>query len=240
MPVDERRRRTTMHRRRVRSLLDPIAAFLHAGGLTKKECLAAFSAALDAFQTSTENRRMDHIGHPTPYADIIAAWTRDERFVDASGSPRVLSVSGRNGFTSLVKKISPRVNAKAALSVLTRYRTVRRLQDGRYRLTNPFFYTNSDKATAFEPIAFFLSDACSTLARILKRRERTLQPERFWRKVDATVKHRRRAELLTADRQRRRALFAEKRSAMMARRQAKAEKKRADFSGRTADLPPST
>jgi CDP-diacylglycerol---glycerol-3-phosphate 3-phosphatidyltransferase len=62
---------------------------------------------------------------------------------------------------------------------------------------------------------------------------------RFWRKVDATVKHRRRAELLTADRQRRRALFAEKRSAMIARRQAKAEKKRADFSGRTADLPPS-
>jgi CDP-diacylglycerol--glycerol-3-phosphate 3-phosphatidyltransferase len=63
---------------------------------------------------------------------------------------------------------------------------------------------------------------------------------RFWRKVDATVKHRRRAELLTADRQRRRALFAEKRSAMLARRQAKAEKKRADFSARTADLPPST
>ena len=63
---------------------------------------------------------------------------------------------------------------------------------------------------------------------------------RFWRKVDATVKHRRRAELLTADRQRRRALFAQKRSAMMTRRQAKAEKKRADFSARTADRPPST
>jgi len=63
---------------------------------------------------------------------------------------------------------------------------------------------------------------------------------RFWRMVDTTVKHRRRLELLTADRQRRRALFAEKRSAMLARRQAKAEKKRADFSARTADLPPST
>jgi CDP-diacylglycerol--glycerol-3-phosphate 3-phosphatidyltransferase len=63
---------------------------------------------------------------------------------------------------------------------------------------------------------------------------------RFWRKVDTTVKDRRRVELLAADRQRRRALFAEKRSAMLARRQAKAEKKRADFSARTADLPPST
>lgn len=63
---------------------------------------------------------------------------------------------------------------------------------------------------------------------------------RFWRMVDTTVKHRRRLELLNADRRRRRALFAEKRSAMLARRKAKAEKKLADFSGRTADLPPST
>lgn len=63
---------------------------------------------------------------------------------------------------------------------------------------------------------------------------------RFWRMVDTNIKHRRRAELLTADRQRRRALFAEKRSAMLARRLAKAEKKRADFAAQTADLPPST
>ena len=63
---------------------------------------------------------------------------------------------------------------------------------------------------------------------------------RFWRLVDNNIKHRRRRELLIADRLRRRALFAEKRSAMMSRRQAKAEKKRAEFAARTADLPPST
>ena len=63
---------------------------------------------------------------------------------------------------------------------------------------------------------------------------------KFWRMLDTNIKHRRRAELLTADRQRRRALFAEKRDAMLARRQAKAEKKRSDFAARTADLPPST
>jgi len=63
---------------------------------------------------------------------------------------------------------------------------------------------------------------------------------RFWRMVDTNVKHRRRLELLTADRQRRRALFAEKRSAMLERRRAKAEKKRADFVAHTVDLPPST
>jgi hypothetical protein len=62
---------------------------------------------------------------------------------------------------------------------------------------------------------------------------------RFWRMLDGTIKQRRRKELLTADRQRRRALFAEKRSAMLARRQAKAETKRAEFGAQTADLPPS-
>lgn len=63
---------------------------------------------------------------------------------------------------------------------------------------------------------------------------------KFWKMLDTNIKQRRRAELLAADRQRRRALFAEKRAAMMARRAARAEKKRADFAPRTADLPPST
>jgi CDP-diacylglycerol--glycerol-3-phosphate 3-phosphatidyltransferase len=63
---------------------------------------------------------------------------------------------------------------------------------------------------------------------------------RFWRMLDMSIKQRRRAELLTADRQRRRALFAEKRAAMMARRAARAEKKLSDFAARAADLPQST
>lgn len=63
---------------------------------------------------------------------------------------------------------------------------------------------------------------------------------KFWRMLDTSIKQRRRAELLAADRQRRRALFAEKRAAMMARRAARAEKKLADFAARAADLPPST
>ncbi len=63
---------------------------------------------------------------------------------------------------------------------------------------------------------------------------------KFWRMLDTSIKQRRRAELLTADRQRRRALFAEKRAAMMARRAARAEKKLSDFAARAADRPPST
>jgi hypothetical protein len=179
------RRRTAIDRRRAKSLLNPIAAFLHAGGFTKREALAVFSSVLDSLQKDRTNRRMEHIGHPTSYADVIAAWSRDRRYVDASGRPRALSLAGRNGFTTLVRSVSPQTTAKTALSVLVRYRNVRRLKDGRYSLVNPFFYTNSDRATAFEPIAFFLSDASATLSKILKRREQTIQPERFWRKVES-------------------------------------------------------
>ena len=64
---------------------------------------------------------------------------------------------------------------------------------------------------------------------------------KFWRKVDVSVKHRRRMELLQVDRQRRKILFAEKRVALLARRQAKADRaKAAEFARRAADPPRST
>lgn len=65
---------------------------------------------------------------------------------------------------------------------------------------------------------------------------------KFWRKVDVQVKHRRRAELIMGERLRRRAVFAQKREVTLARRRARAERAAAaggDFSGSTADLPPS-
>jgi CDP-diacylglycerol--glycerol-3-phosphate 3-phosphatidyltransferase len=63
---------------------------------------------------------------------------------------------------------------------------------------------------------------------------------KFWRRVDVGIKQRRRAELLTAERQRRRALIAAKREALLARRRLRADRAQAgEFSQRTAGLPPS-
>jgi Family of unknown function (DUF6502) len=179
------RRRTTIDRRRAKSLLGPIAAFLREGGFTKRESLAILSSAFDGLQKRDKNRRMQHIGHPTAYADIIAAWTRNKEYIDSHGRPRALPLSGPKGFATLVRNVSPHTSARTVLSVLVRYRNVRRLKDGKYSLVKPFFYTNSDKTTAFEPIAYFLSDASATLSQILKRQRRSLHPERFWRKVES-------------------------------------------------------
>ncbi len=65
----------------------------------------------------------------------------------------------------------------------------------------------------------------------------------FWRKIDVSVKHRRRRELLIAERQRRRALLAERREAILARRRPKATAdsgQPAEDGIEPADLPPST
>jgi len=166
-------------------LLYPIAAFLQEGGFSKIDAVNALSAAFERLQKRNSNRRMQHIGHTTPYADIIAAWTRNREYVDPSGRPRALHLSGPNSFASLVERTSPDTSVQMALTVLLRYRNIRRSKNGKYHLVKPFFYTNSNDATAFEPIAFFLSDASTTLADILKRQDGARRPEPFWRKVES-------------------------------------------------------
>jgi len=178
-------RRLNIDRRRAVSLLYPIAAFLRAGGLTKAESLAMFSSALEEELKRNKGRQMERIGNPKLYADIVAAWTRGKRFVDTTGRPRVLRFSGETSFSALVRSANPATKPRTVLSVLKRYGNVRELKDGRLELVSPFFFTSSDKSMAFEPMAYFLSDASATLSRILKRQKHSRSPELFWRKVDS-------------------------------------------------------
>lgn len=63
---------------------------------------------------------------------------------------------------------------------------------------------------------------------------------KFWRVIDDSTKHRRRAELLDAERQRQRERIAVNRTAAAARRRAKADRLRArEFSAQATDPPPS-
>jgi CDP-diacylglycerol--glycerol-3-phosphate 3-phosphatidyltransferase len=63
---------------------------------------------------------------------------------------------------------------------------------------------------------------------------------KFWKKIDVSVKERRRMELLEADRDHRQALLAERRALRLARRKLKTgPEKAAGFAERAADPPPS-
>ena len=183
---DRTPKRTTIDSSQVESLLYPMVAFLSAGGWDKKDAARSLSRAFDHFRDSPGQRQFKHIGNPTPYADIIALWSHDRRFIDRGGRPRSLPLQGRVSFATLVREASPKTDVQTALSVLTHFRNIRKNGTGQYKLLSPLFLTSSAKSLAFEPMAYFLSDASHTLGRILKRKERSKSPELFWRKAENT------------------------------------------------------
>jgi hypothetical protein len=179
-----RQERTTIDARRASSILFPIAAFLHAGGMTHEAALAAFAAVLKRVSKSSVGRKLEHIGHPTRYTDIVGMWMRSKRFIDKNGRPRLLQIEGRDGFESLVRSVAWQADPVGVLSVLTRYGNVRRTRQGTYELVRPFFYSSNAESIAYEPVVNFLSDVTSNLSKILKRSERWRGPDLFWTKTE--------------------------------------------------------
>ncbi len=169
---------------RARSLLLPIAAFLHASGITRESALEIFAGALTRASKASVGRRMVRIGNPTRYAEVVSAWLRDKRYLDERGWPRPLPFKGRAGFASLAKGVTPKTDPLNVLSVLMRYGNVKRTKEGSYELVRPFFYSSGPKTMAYEPLAHFLSDASSTLSKILKRSKSWRGPDLFWQKAE--------------------------------------------------------
>jgi hypothetical protein len=184
--VKQRNRRgvSKIDKKRASSLLYPIVAFLHAGGMTNDDALQTFEAALKEVSKPASGRKMERIGHPTRYADVVAMWVRNKRFLDQSGWPRRLQYDGRSGFSALVRAASDETDPRTALSVLMRYGNVRRTRRGEYELLRPFFYTSGPSSMAYEPVAYFLSDASATLSKILRRSARWRGPDLFWQKTE--------------------------------------------------------
>jgi hypothetical protein len=178
-------KKTIIDAERAAALLFPLAAFLRAGGLTQSVAQSSFATAFARALKESSARRFDHIGHPTRYADIVGLWTRDQRFLDRDGRPRLLPMRGKHGFKTLVRESSPDSDPGAVLSVFLRYGNVKKLRNGSYELVRPFFFSTREKSMAFEPMAYFLSDASMTLGRILRRTRHSRGPEVFWRKVES-------------------------------------------------------
>lgn len=180
------KRKTFIRENQAVSLLYPIAAFLHSGGMSKAQSLAALTAAIDKVNKPRGKRDLEHIGTPTRYADMIATWISEPKFLDSRGRPRSLPLTGANGFAALARCAGAGRDPKGALSVLMRYRNVRRLSNGKFQLVSPFFRASAGSKMAFEPIVYFLNDATSTLTQTLKTTGAQTGPDSFWRKVDST------------------------------------------------------
>ncbi len=179
-----KRRKTAIGRKQATSLLYPIAAFLSSGGMNNAESLATFAAVSEYVGRSEGKPALEHIGASMCYLDLIATWSRERKFLDSHGRPRPLPLSGTNGFAALVRSTGARQDPKKLLEVLMRYKNVRRLSDGRFRLVSPLFRASAGPRVAFEPIAYFLSDVTSTLTHILKNASDS-KPDLFWRAVES-------------------------------------------------------
>jgi Family of unknown function (DUF6502) len=184
MRQQTRRAKTVITRGQAISLLYPIAAFLESGGMSKAQSLSALASAIENASREARKRELEHIGAPACYAELIATWTREQRFLDSNGRPRALAVSGPNGFKALARLATPGVSAKDLLRVLVQYRNVRRLSSGKIQLVSPFFHATTHTKMAFEPMVLFLNDATSTISRILRNPNASRDPEPFWRKVE--------------------------------------------------------
>lgn len=178
--------RTRISARRADALLFPLAALLRAGGLSKKSATQRLAAAFDRTGRLAGARRIEHIGRPVLYNDIVARWRHDPRFLDPMGRPRALSIKGKNQFSTLIREIDSTCDPLRVMTVLVRFGNVRKASKSTYKLVRPLFFSSTDKALAFEPIAYFLSDASLTLGHILRRTRRTRAPELFWRTVECT------------------------------------------------------
>jgi len=175
--------KTSINRDQAISLLYPMAAFFESGGMSKAQSLAALAAAIDNLRKPPRKRELEHIGTPTCYADLIAMWTRERKFLDSHGRPRSLPLRGANGFAALARSAGAGSDPKSLLRVLLRYRNVRRLSNGRIQLVSPFFRASAGSKMAFEPIVSFLKAATLTLTHTLKSDAAQVGP--FWRAVES-------------------------------------------------------
>jgi hypothetical protein len=178
------RRKTFITRQKAEDLLFPLAMFLGLGGLSMKDAEASFSSAYRRALAKADKIRVEHIGHPTPYADIMGLWTKDKRFLTTVGRPMALPAQGKISVAALVREACPASRLKNVLDVLVRYGNIRRTRTNRYELVKPYFTSDTSKSIAFEPIAYFLSDASITLRRLLSQGVKARKAGHFWRKVE--------------------------------------------------------
>jgi len=186
MERSAKRRKTTIERKHVESILFRMALFLSIGGVTKKDAQKQFISAYSRASKIATGRHIENVEYPIDHADIIGAWTRDKRFVDITGRPRLLSFRGKNSFSALVREVRPQADPSRVLSTLIRYGNVRRVKRNLYLLVRPFFSVCTPERMGFEPLTYFLADATETLQKIMTRTRRSKTPEDFWYKVEKT------------------------------------------------------
>lgn len=137
-------------------------------GLTRKEAQRLLS------QTPGGD---DEVEHHNRAWRVLAAWSREGRFVEADGRPRVLALSE---FAELVRCHAGDMPARAVLDEMLRVGAVLRHGDGRLELVARPFLARRSEVDKIDMLGSAVADLLSTVDHNIERGER--EP-RFQRRV---------------------------------------------------------
>jgi len=163
-----------------RELLIPIMAFLHKSGISKATLLTECREAIQA--ASSSKLKIVHVSIDQDLIGIINRWLKDPVFLNSSGRPDELPLSGKRSVRSLVRASRTKVSPKKALTLMTTYGVATKVSSGKYRLVRRLMDYGHTKYLPFEPSYRFLVDAAKVSTKRLRRTDK--RAGLFWQCAD--------------------------------------------------------
>jgi hypothetical protein len=142
-----------------------------------------------AIKSACETEKPALVRYPTAgrgelWGNVLCRWMEDPKFVDESGQPRIIPVSGSPvSFTALVKQVIPGGDAKECLDGLLKMRSVARIGSRRVRLRSSVTIYSTNGATFVEGILLSIRELLRTVAWNLSEQNKSGKPPLFQRGV---------------------------------------------------------
>ena len=142
-----------------------------------------------AIQTACDTERPSPVRYPTAgrgelWGNVLCRWMEDPKFVDESGQPRVIPVSGSDiSFATLVRHAIPGGDVKECLEGLLKMRSIARIGAKRVRLRSPATIYSTTSATFVEGVLLSVRELLRTVSWNLSEQSRSGRPRLFQRGV---------------------------------------------------------
>lgn len=149
----------------VEDLLTPLMTFFHRSGLTDAQIIALCDAALNQGKKIRSGPRVTRIGPAHDSSIVVARWLRDPAYLNRAGRPADLPLRGRLSVSSLLKDCGISTAPDAAIKVLLRFNTVRRIANGKHRLIKRYMNYSIHGLLPFEPNMQFMTAAVRATTR---------------------------------------------------------------------------
>ena len=171
----------------IASLLIPQIRFLRAAGVTLDQMEQVLRIEFRRQIPKSKRGRVEHVRFNNQCARLIANWKVLPDFLEPTGYPRDLKLTGKRSFVQLAKLSAPGVKPSDLLHLLYEFGSVVRLRSGLLRLRTRAFMAKAPKGrvVAFEPNMQFLIDAARVVDDQLEiSAGRARNAPRYWRAVD--------------------------------------------------------